>query len=56
VVRKLKADIKPLTERIMINTLNLIKSAGKHSTILEDAFLLVGTMASGPYSGLSFDV
>lgn len=47
VIRKLQKDIKPLTERIMINALNLIKSAGKHSTILEDSFLLLGTMASG---------
>lgn len=30
----------------MINALNLIKSAGKQSTVLEDAFLLLGTMAS----------
>ncbi|KAG8905172.1 karyopherin beta [Tulasnella sp. 403] len=46
VIRKLNGDIKPLTERIMINALNLTKSAGKQSTVLEDAFLLVGTMAS----------
>ncbi|KAG9014671.1 karyopherin beta [Tulasnella sp. 427] len=46
VIRKLNTDIKPLTERIMLNALNLIKAAGKHSTVLEDAFLLVGTMAA----------
>lgn len=57
VIRKLNNDIKPLTERIMINALNLIKSAGKHSTVLEDSFLLVGTMAAAieqdmqPYIG-----
>lgn len=46
VIRKLNHDIKPLTERIMTNALNLIKAAGKHSTVLEDAFLLIGTMAA----------
>jgi len=40
-----------------VNALNLIKSAGKQSTVLEDAFLLVGTMAAAiehdmqPYVG-----
>ncbi|KAG8934298.1 karyopherin beta [Tulasnella sp. 418] len=46
VIRKLGGDIKPLTERIMTDALNLIRAAGKHSTTLEDAILLVGTMAS----------
>ncbi len=30
----------------MTNTLQLVQSAGKQSTVLEDAFLVVGTMAS----------
>ncbi|KAG8858970.1 karyopherin beta [Tulasnella sp. 330] len=46
VIRKLGGDIKPLTDRIMIDALNLIKSSGKQSTTLEDGFLVVGTMAS----------
>ncbi|KAF8335779.1 karyopherin Kap95 [Cantharellus anzutake] len=45
-IRKLGAEINPLVDRIMTNTLQLVRSAGKQSTVLEDAFLVVGTMAS----------
>lgn len=46
VSRKLGHGIQPLAERIMTLILHLIQSAGKTSTILEDAFLVVGTLAS----------
>ena len=35
-----------LVNRIMTNVLQLIQSAGKTSTILEDAFLVVGSLAA----------
>lgn len=47
VVRKLGDGIEPLGNQIMTIILRLIQSAGKTSTVLEDAFLVVGTMASG---------
>jgi importin subunit beta-1 len=46
VIRKLERDIKPLADRVMTNILNLVQSASKQTTVLEDAFLVVGTMAS----------
>lgn len=46
-IRKLGAGIQPLADRIMTLTLQLIQAAGKTSTVLEDAFLTVGTLASG---------
>ncbi|KAF9516651.1 hypothetical protein BS47DRAFT_619973 [Hydnum rufescens UP504] len=46
VIRKLGREIKPLGDRIMTNILQLVQSAGKQSTVLEDAFLVAGTMAS----------
>ena len=42
VIRKLNEGIQPLADRIMTLILQLIQSAGKASTILEDAFLVVG--------------
>ncbi|KAJ7619396.1 armadillo-type protein [Roridomyces roridus] len=45
VIRKLDAGIQPLADRIMTLLLQLIQSAGKTSTILEDAFLVVGALA-----------
>lgn len=47
VVRKLGGGIQPLADRIMTLILQLIQSAGKTSTVLEDAFLVVGSLASG---------
>ncbi|KAJ3711841.1 armadillo-type protein [Lentinula guzmanii] len=47
VVRKLGNGIQPLADRIMTAILQLIQSAGKTSTVLEDAFLVVGSLASG---------
>ncbi|KAI0060137.1 karyopherin Kap95 [Artomyces pyxidatus] len=46
VIRKLNEGIQPLADRIMTLVLQLIQSAGKTSTILEDAFLVVGSLAS----------
>ncbi|KDQ54461.1 hypothetical protein JAAARDRAFT_38128 [Jaapia argillacea MUCL 33604] len=46
VTRKLGAGIQPLADRLMTLILQLIQCAGKASTILEDAFLVVGTLAS----------
>ncbi|KAJ7222479.1 armadillo-type protein [Mycena pura] len=46
VIRKLNAGIQPLADRIMTLLLQLMQSAGKTSTILEDAFLTVGALAS----------
>jgi importin subunit beta-1 len=47
VVRKLGDGINPLAARIMNLALQLMQSAGKTSTVLEDAFLLVGALTSG---------
>ncbi|KIM41758.1 hypothetical protein M413DRAFT_137569 [Hebeloma cylindrosporum] len=46
VVRKLSDGIQPLADRIMTVILELIRTGGKTSTILEDAFLVVGALAS----------
>ncbi|TDL26856.1 ARM repeat-containing protein [Rickenella mellea] len=46
VVRKLGDGIEQLGDQIMTIILRLIQSAGKTSTVLEDAFLVVGTIAS----------
>jgi importin subunit beta-1 len=46
VIRKLGMGIQPLADRIMTLILQLIQVAGKTSTVLEDAFLTVGTLAS----------
>lgn len=48
VIRKLNEGILPLADQIMTLVLRLIQSAGKASTILEDAFLVVGSLAAGP--------
>lgn len=49
VVRKLGDGIQPLADRVMTLVLQLIQAAGKTSTVLEDAFLVVGSLASGMY-------
>lgn len=46
VTRKLGAEIQPLADQIMTLILRLIQVAGKQSTVLEDAFLVVGNMAT----------
>ncbi|CAE6374486.1 unnamed protein product [Rhizoctonia solani] len=46
VIRKMGGQVKPLADRIMTLTLRLVQAAGKQSTILEDGFLVVGTMSS----------
>jgi len=47
VVRKLEKGIQPLADRIMTLVLQLSQVAGKTSSVLEDAFLVVGSLASG---------
>jgi len=46
IIRKFGHDIKPSADRIMTLILQLISLVGKVSTVLEDAFLVVGTLAS----------
>ena len=46
VVRKFDHEIKPHADRIMTLILQLISLVGKVSTVLEDAFLVVGNLAS----------
>ncbi|KAJ3482200.1 hypothetical protein NLI96_g7140 [Meripilus lineatus] len=46
VVRRLNEGIQPLADRIMTIILQLISAAGKTSTVLEDAFLVVGSVSS----------
>ncbi|KAL0952370.1 hypothetical protein HGRIS_006648 [Hohenbuehelia grisea] len=46
VIRKLGDGIQPLADRIMTLLLQLIQAAGKTSTVLEDAFLVVGSLAA----------
>ena len=46
VVRKLGSGIEPLANQVMTVLLTLIQSI-KTSTVLEDAFLVVGAMAAG---------
>ncbi|KAJ7036724.1 armadillo-type protein [Mycena alexandri] len=47
VIRKLNSGIQPpLADRIMMLVLQLIQSAGKTSTVLEAAFLVVGALAA----------
>jgi len=51
VVRKLNSGIQPLSDRIMTLVLQLIQAAGKTSTVLEDSFLVVGSLASALEAG-----
>ena len=48
-MRRLRYDIQALADRIMTLILQLIQGAGKTSTVLEDAFLVVGYMAGGMF-------
>ncbi|KAJ7253189.1 armadillo-type protein [Mycena rebaudengoi] len=45
-IQKLNGGIQPLADRIMTLVLQLIQAAGKTSPILEDAFLVVGALAT----------
>ncbi|PCH43053.1 ARM repeat-containing protein [Wolfiporia cocos MD-104 SS10] len=46
IVRKLGDGIQPLADRIMTLILQLLQSSAKTSTVVEDAFLVVGSVAS----------
>ena len=46
VIRKLEDGIQPLADRIMTLILQLINAAGKTSTLVEDAFLVVGALSA----------
>jgi importin subunit beta-1 len=46
VIRRLNHGIQPMADRTMTLILRLIEAAGKTSTVLEDAFLVVGSLAS----------
>ncbi|KAI0744690.1 ARM repeat-containing protein [Earliella scabrosa] len=46
VIRKLGEGIQPLADRIMTLILQLINAAGKTSTLVEDAFLVVGALSA----------
>ncbi|KAI0092262.1 armadillo-type protein [Irpex rosettiformis] len=46
VIRKLGQGVQPLADRIMTLILSLIQRASKTSTVLEDTFLVVGSLAS----------
>lgn len=48
-MRKLDAGIRPLANRIMTLVLQLMQAAGKTSTVLEDAFQVVGALATCAY-------
>ena len=52
-VCKLGAGIHPLADRVATIILQLIQAAGKTSTVLEDAFVVVGSLASGLFLSLS---
>ncbi|KIP03461.1 hypothetical protein PHLGIDRAFT_130117 [Phlebiopsis gigantea 11061_1 CR5-6] len=45
IIRKLADGILPLADRVMTLSLQLIQAAGKTATVLEDAFMMVGTLA-----------
>jgi len=49
VIRRLGGLIQPMADRIMTLILQLIQGAGKTSTVLEDAFLVVGSLAAGMF-------
>ncbi|KAG1728943.1 hypothetical protein EDD22DRAFT_1015595 [Suillus occidentalis] len=42
----LAGGIQPMADRIMTLILQLIQGAGKTSTVLEDAFLVIGSLAA----------
>ncbi|KAE8217643.1 hypothetical protein CF319_g8317 [Tilletia indica] len=44
IVRRLGKDIAVVSDKLMTNLLTLVQQCGKESTVLEDAFLAVGTV------------
>ncbi|KAI1790603.1 ARM repeat-containing protein [Ganoderma leucocontextum] len=53
VIRKLNEGIQPLADRIMTLILQLINAASKTSTLLEDAFLVVGALSAALEQGFA---
>lgn len=53
IIMKLGAGIQPLADRIMTLVLQLIQAAGKTSTVLEDAFMVVGSLSSALQSNFA---
>lgn len=53
VIRRLGGGIQPMADRIMTLILQLIQGAGKTSTVLEDAFLVVGSLAAALEAGFA---
>ncbi|OSD03642.1 ARM repeat-containing protein [Trametes coccinea BRFM310] len=53
VIRKLNDGIQPLADRIMTLILQLINAASKTSTLLEDAFLVVGALSAALEQGFA---
>lgn len=53
VTRKLGSGIQPLGDRIMTLILQLITSAGRTSTVLEDAFLATGALCGALEGGFA---
>lgn len=51
-IRRLNHGIQPMADRTMTLILRLIEVAGKTSTVLEDAFLVVGSLASGQHNNI----
>ncbi|KAH8084890.1 ARM repeat-containing protein [Cristinia sonorae] len=52
-IRTLEKGFQPLADRVMTALLQLIQAAGKTSTVLEDAFLAVGTLAAALEQGFA---
>ncbi|KAG1736262.1 hypothetical protein EDD22DRAFT_736081, partial [Suillus occidentalis] len=53
VIRRLGRGIQPMADRIMTLILQLIQGAGKTSTVLEDTFLAVGSLAVALEAGFT---
>ncbi|KAG1897338.1 karyopherin Kap95 [Suillus fuscotomentosus] len=53
VIRRLSRGIQPMADQIMTLVLQLIQGAGKTSTVLEDAFLVVGSLAAALEAGFT---
>jgi hypothetical protein len=50
IVRKLGPEVQVAGDRIMTIILALISASSKASSVLEDAFLVVGALAASAYS------
>ncbi|TFK48303.1 ARM repeat-containing protein [Heliocybe sulcata] len=53
VIRRLGDGVQPLADRIMTLILQLIECAAKSSTVMEDAFLVVGTLSTALEQGFA---